>query len=105
MKYKRRTLLRNALLLAGAAATMETLPVAADVLPELKETDPEAIAIGYNSNARKIDKTKYPVYEAGQTCTNCALVGFSSAMRKPCSLVPGKLVAGGGWCTKWVKKA
>jgi len=105
MNHLRRKLIKGTLLLTGANMAMAVLPVAADVLPELKETDPEAIAIGYTNNARKVDKAKYPGYEAGQTCTSCALAGFSSAMRKPCSLVPGKLVAGGGWCTKWVKKA
>ena len=104
MTYNRRTLLRNALLLTGAAVMMDTLPVAAEVLSELKETDPEAIAIGYCSNARKVDTAKYPTFADGQSCKNCALVGFSSAIRKPCSLVPGKLVAGSGWCMKWVKK-
>lgn len=79
-------------------------PDAEAMLPELKETDPEAIAIGYHKFARKIDKKKYPDFEEGQRCTNCALAGFSSAMRKPCKLVPGKLVNGGGWCMKWVKK-
>ena len=68
------------------------------------ETDPEALAIGYFRNARKVDKTKYTNYADGQSCSNCAFVGFSSAMRKPCELIPGKLVNGGGWCAKWVKK-
>lgn len=101
---KRRTLLKKALLLAGSTMTMGVLPVYAAMLPELKETDPEAIAIGYYRNARKVDKTKYPNYENGQRCTNCALAGFSSAIRKPCELVPGKLVNANGWCAKWVKK-
>lgn len=104
MKINRRRLLKDALLLAGAAVAVTTLPGAEAMLPELKETDPEAIAIGYFRNARKVDKNKYPNYEVGQTCANCALAVFSSAMRKPCTLVPGKLINGGGWCTKWVKK-
>ena len=100
----RRKLFKDALLLAGASLAMAALPVASAPLPELKETDPEALAIGYFRNARKVDKTKYTNYADGQSCSNCAFVGFSSAMRKPCELIPGKLVNGGGWCAKWVKK-
>ena len=104
MKINRRRLLKDVLLLAGGSMMMAVLPVAEAMLPELKESDPEAVAIGYHKFAREIDKNKFPVYEEGQRCTNCALAGFSSAMRKPCKLVPGKLVNGGGWCLKWVKK-
>lgn len=104
MKCDRRWLLKHALILAGATMTMIMPPVAEAMLPELKESDPEAIAIGYYRNAGTVDKNKFPNYEAGQRCSNCALAGFSSAMRKPCTLVPGKLINGGGWCTKWVKK-
>ena len=104
VNYDRRTLLKDTLLLLGAAMTMATLPVASAPLTELKETDPEGQAIDYHSNIRKIDKSRYPTYAAGQTCNNCALVGFSSAMLKPCKLTPGKLVNGRGWCTKWVQK-
>ncbi len=104
VKYDRRALLKNTFLLVVATMTKGAVPVEAAMLPELKETDPEAIAIGYHRNARKIDKNKYPNYEDGQRCTNCTFVGFSSAIRKPCALVPGKSVIGGGWCTNWVKK-
>jgi hypothetical protein len=104
VKFDRRRFLKDTLLLAGSAMTMATVPDVSASMPELKETDPEAVAIGYYSNARKVDKNKYPTYAAGQTCTICAYVGFSSAMRKPCKLVPGKLVNAGGWCSKWVKR-
>ena len=105
VKCNRRTFLKNVVLLSGATMTVAAISDVSAMLPELKETDPEAIAIGYHKNARDVDKNKYPNYEESQRCSNCALAGFSSAMRKPCQLVPGKLVNGGGWCMKWVKKA
>ena len=104
MKSDRRIFIKSTLLFAGAMMTLGALPDADAMMPELKETDPEAIAIGYYRNARKVDKNRYPNYQVGQRCSNCALAGFSSAMRKPCELIPGKLVNGAGWCTKWVKK-
>jgi len=103
VKYDRRRLLKDALILATTSIT-GTLPVTAAILPELKETDPEAIAIAYHRNARKVDKAKYPNYEEGQDCANCGLVGFSSGIRKPCQLVPDKLVNGSGWCSSWTPK-
>lgn len=104
MKYDRRALLKDALLYAGAAATLTSLPVRAGMLPELKETDPQAVAIGYVRDARKIDIKKHPDYVKGQECANCGLVGYSSAMRRPCQLVHGKLVSAGGWCERWIPK-
>lgn len=104
MKCDRRTLLKDALILAGVTVTTGALPVAAEIMPELKETDPEAVAIDYYRNARKVDKAKFPNYEDGQRCSNCGLVGFSSGIRKPCQLVTGKLVNSGGWCSSWTPK-
>ena len=43
---------------------------------------------------------------ADNFCTNCQL--YSSAADSawgPCAIFPGKLVAGKGWCSAWVKKA
>ena len=104
MKSDRRTFIKKTLMITGAAVTAAALPDVMAMMPELKETDPEAKAIGYHSSAREVDSNKYPNFEEGQRCSNCALAGFSSAIRKPCQLVPGKLVNGGGWCMKWVKR-
>ena len=104
MKYDRRKLLKDALMFTGAAVTLRAMPVEAAILPELKETDPEAVAIDYHRNAREVDKSKYPNYEEGQVCANCGLVGFSSGIRKPCQLITGKLVNSTGWCSSWTPK-
>ena len=40
---------------------------------DLKPTDPQAVALGYVSDATKADKAKYPKYAAGQDCANCQL--------------------------------
>lgn len=103
MNSDRRSFVKNVLLFAGASAAIARVPVVM-AMSKLREADPEAIAIGYHSNASRVDRNKYPSYERGQRCANCALSGFSSGMLKPCKLVPGKLVNGGGWCTKWQKK-
>ena len=69
------------------------------------ETDPQASALGYKSDASKVDKIKYPRYAAGQVCTNCALFqGKADAAAAGCPLFAGKQVAGKGWCSAYAKK-
>ena len=104
MKRDRRQFLKDALILSGAAVTIRAMPVKAAIMPELKESDPEAVAIDYHRNARDVDKAKFPDYEEGQRCSNCGLVGFSSGIRKPCQLITDKLVNAGGWCSSWTPK-
>ena len=70
------------------------------------ETEPQASALGYKSDASKVDKIKYPKYVAGQVCTNCALFqGKADAAAAGCPLFAGKQVAGKGWCSAYDKKA
>jgi len=69
------------------------------------ETDAQAIALGYNANSSKVDAAKFPKHKADQLCNNCALYSAKGAENGACSLFPGKLVAGQGWCNLWVKKA
>ena len=41
---------------------------------------------------------------AETVCTNCKLYqGDTSADWGPCAIFPGQVVAGGGWCSAWVK--
>ena len=71
----------------------------------LRETDAQAVALGYKADATKVDKTKQPKYAAGQMCTNCALFqGAAKAAAGGCPLFAGKQVAGKGWCSAWAKK-
>ncbi len=70
------------------------------------ENDPQAKALGYVTDATKVDPAKYPKYEKGQHCANCALFqGKESDPAAPCALFGGKQVAGPGWCSAWSKKA
>ena len=104
MISERRRFLKHGLLIAGTMVVTAGFRTAL-AMQELQESDPEAVAIGYYSKTSRVDRNKYPNYEQGQRCANCALSGFSSGMRKPCKLVPGKFVNGGGWCSKWVAKS
>ena len=71
----------------------------------LDEKDPQAVALGYVAVAAKADKVKFPKYESGQACSNCALYLGGAAEQGGCPLFPGKQVLSKAWCSGWVKKA
>ncbi len=77
-------------------------------LPKVSEADPTAVALGYVHDATRVDTAKYPkrAGEAGasQFCDNCSLYqADAGAEWGKCSIFPGKLVKGAGWCNAWVK--
>lgn len=74
-------------------------------MPLVDQADPQAVALGYVSDATTVDKAKSPKYEAGQLCSNCALYQGAAAEQGPCPLFPGKNVAAKAWCNSYVKKA
>ena len=88
---------------AAVALSAATHALAAD---KVDENDPTAKAIGYKNDATKVDAAKYPSYAKGKVCSNCMLYqGKAGDAAGVCPIVGGKLVAAGGWCSAWVKKA
>ena len=79
-------------------------PAAGGLLPLVDEKEPQAVALSYVNDTTKIDKTRFPKYEAGQQCSNCSLYQGAAADQGPCPLFPGKHVASKAWCSAWVKK-
>lgn len=70
------------------------------------EKEPQAAALGYVSEASRVDVKKYPKFAAGQHCGNCALFqGKATDKAGPCPLFAGKQVATAGWCSAWAQKA
>lgn len=57
--------------------------------------DPTAKALSYTEKSTT----------EGQTCTNCSLYQGDTAAAGPCTIFPGKDVAGPGWCKSWAPKA
>ena len=85
-------------LVAGAAA--------AQTAPMVNEKDPQAVALGYVADTTKVDAKKFPKHAATQLCSNCQVyAGKPADPAGPCAIFPGKLVAGKGWCSAYVKKA
>jgi len=101
MIQRRRTLL---LAVAAGPALLKTPALAQPA--KVDEKDPQAVALGYVSDATKADATKFPKYAAGQRCSNCALYqGKPTDAAAPCPLFAGKQVLAGAWCSAWAKKA
>jgi hypothetical protein len=88
------------------AATGAALTTSARAQAKLDEKDPQAVALGYVSDATKADTKKFPKYAAGQSCSTCALYqGKAGDAAGACPLFAGKQVAAKGWCSAWAKKA
>ncbi|SIO72733.1 High potential iron-sulfur protein [Burkholderia sp. GAS332] len=103
MQIPRRRFVITAISLASTALLPARSP--ADTT-SVSETDPTAQALGYKTDATKVDKTKYPKYVTGQMCSNCQLYqGKPGAAAGPCQIYGGKLVESKGWCSAYVKKA
>jgi formylmethanofuran:tetrahydromethanopterin formyltransferase len=92
--------------LLTVAASASAVAASARAQALVDEKDAQAQALGYVADARKVDTKKYPKFAAGQNCINCSLYqGKATDKAAACALFPGKLVAGAGWCSAWVKKA
>ncbi len=88
------------------ATTGAALATRASAQALVDEKDPQAVALGYVADAKRVDVKKYPKFVAGQNCANCSLYqGKATDKAAGCPLFAGKQVAGPGWCSAWVKKA
>ena len=86
------------------AASSAMLATGAKAQTAVAETDSQAVALGYVTDAKRANAKKYPKFAAGQHCGNCALYqGKAGAASGPCPIYGGKLVATGGWCSAWAK--
>jgi High potential iron-sulfur protein len=98
----RRSLIKNLLLGAGAAALLPARPASSADLPHLDVKDPAAVAQGYVEDAAQVNPKKYPAFAQGSACENCLLLqGKEGQAYRPCDLFPGKSVAAKGWCRGW----
>jgi hypothetical protein len=75
--------------------------------PKVNEKDSLAAALGYVSDAKRVDKKKYPMYQEGTTCSSCSWYQGKAgdAAGGGCTFFPGKNVDVNGWCRMWNKKA
>ncbi len=90
-KLNRRQFVLSAAAVTAAPAVMFSASAVA------AQVDPEGAAA-------KALKYVHASPNPDQVCTNCKLYqGDTSADWGPCAIFPGQEVAGGGWCSAWVK--
>ena len=106
MHSTRRRFVIHSLSATGALA-VSGLALAQTAAPALvKDTDANAIALGYKTDGSKTDTKKYPKYAPSQNCANCSLYQAKAGdAAGACPLFAGKQVAAKAWCSAWVKKA
>jgi hypothetical protein len=94
------------MILSAAGACTLALNGKVQAQAMVADTDPQAVALGYKSEASKVDKAKYAKYAAGQECSNCSLYqGKPGSAAGGCPLFAGKQVSAKGWCSAYAKKA
>ena len=104
---RRRWTRRDFVKATGATAAVATTGIAATAFastpaPRVSESGPMATALNYVHDARTVDAAKRL---SSQFCNNCALFGGAVEDEwAKCSIFPGKLVAGEGWCSAWAPK-
>jgi len=70
------------------------------------EKEPQAASLGYVTDAKRVDKAKFPKYAPPQHCGSCQFYqGAATAPTAPCTIFGGRPVAGPGWCSAYVAKA
>jgi hypothetical protein len=106
-KISRRSLVKSGVI-AGALlpslALLSTHATAA-ALPALDPNDPTAKALGFSTDASKVDSKTHPTFKAGQKCGTCAqFQGKPGDATGPCTIFAGHSVPQGGWCQVWAQK-
>lgn len=85
---------------------LATSRIASSQPARLEESDPAAVALGYQRDASKVNAKTFPTYVAGRNCGACQLFqGKSGEAWGGCAAFGGKLVSSKGWCAAWAKKA
>lgn len=106
-KISRRELVKGGLL-AGTLLPVALLNTtgAAATLPPLDPDDPTAKALGFVTDATKVNAAANPTYKAGQKCGTCAqFQGKPADPLAPCTIFAGKSVPSPGWCKVWAQRA
>ena len=97
---------RRVFMMTLAATGAAFAPLAQAQPKMVDEKEPQAVALGYVTDAARADAKKFPKYAAGQVCGNCSLYqGKATDPAAPCAIFAGKQVVAKGWCSAWVKKA
>jgi hypothetical protein len=86
-------------------ATAEHSQASAAAAQRVAPTEPLAKALGYEENASKVDRSKFPTYKPGDMCDKCRFFqGKAGQAWGPCQIFMGKDVNAHGWCASFAMK-
>ena len=106
-KMTRRSIVKSGLI-AGALVPAFGLiggTAGAAALTPLDPGDPTAKALGFVSDATKVDAAANPTYKPAQKCSTCAqYLGKAGDATAGCNIFAGHSVPAGGWCKVYAPK-
>jgi hypothetical protein len=77
----------------------------ATALTPLDPSDPTAKALGFVTDATKVDAAANPTYKPAQKCSTCAqYLGKAGDATAGCNIFAGHSVPAGGWCKVFAPK-
>ncbi len=106
-KISRRAVVKGGLIAGAFIPAMGLIAnsSAAATLPPLDPKDPTAQALGFVTDASKVDAAANATYKPTQKCDNCAqYLGKPGDATAGCNIFAGKSVPAGGWCKVWAAK-
>lgn len=107
-KISRRALVKSGLIAGALVPAIGLIGGAAQAagLPPLDPNDPTAKALGFMTDATKVDAAANSTYKPNQKCSNCAQYqGKPSDSSAGCNIFAGHSVPAGGWCKVWAQKS
>jgi High potential iron-sulfur protein len=106
-RISRRAILKGGLIAGACLPAIGLMSRRANAagLPPLDPKDPTAAALGFVTDATKVDTAANATYKPGQKCGTCAqYLGKAGDASAGCNLFAGKSVPVGGWCKVWAQK-
>lgn len=106
-KISRRALVKGGLIAGVLVPAIGLIGSAAEAagLPPLDPKDPTAAALGFMTDATKVDAAANPTYKKNQKCSTCAQYqGKPTDSSAGCNIFAGHSVPAGGWCKVWAQK-
>jgi hypothetical protein len=106
-KISRRAIVKGGLVAGALIPAMGLIANSAGAagLPALDPKDPTAQALGFVTDASKVDAAANPTFKPTQKCSTCAQYqGKATDATAGCNIFAGKSVPAGGWCKVWAAK-
>ncbi|HLZ98699.1 MAG TPA: high-potential iron-sulfur protein [Steroidobacteraceae bacterium] len=103
----RRSIVKSGLLAGAFGSAFGLIGTTADAaaLTPLDPNDPTAKALGFVTDASKVDAAANPTFKPSQKCNNCAQYqGKPSDATAGCNIFAGHSVPAGGWCKVYAAK-